>query len=101
MKYALLGFALLAFTGVSLAQSHQVKGYVRKDGTYVAPHQASNPNAYRYDNRSSQTNGGTQRDEYSAKPATNKRNPSYGAYDNDNDGNPNSSDSTPNSNDNN
>ncbi len=101
MKYAALSFALLAASGVTMAQSHNVAGYYRANGTYVAPHQASNPNAYRYDNRSSQTNGGSQRDEYSRVPATNTRNSSYRSDDNDNDGTPNGSDSTPNDNDNN
>ena len=101
MKGILIGAILIAFAGTAVAQSHHVNGYTRKDGTYVAPHEASNPNAYRYDNRSSQTNGGTKRDEYSAPPATNRKNPAWGSADNDNDGVSNSSDSTPENNDNN
>lgn len=101
MKWTMMALAMFAFAGTALAQSHHVSGYTRADGTYVAPHEASNPNAYRYDNRSSQTNGGSQRDEYSTTPATNKRNSSYGSSDNDNDGIPNSSDSHPDDNDNN
>jgi hypothetical protein len=31
----------------------KVKGYTRKDGTYVAPHERSAPNAYKWDNKSS------------------------------------------------
>ncbi len=100
MKYAALSFALLVASGATMAQSHSVAGYYRANGTYVAPHQASNPNANRYDNRSSQTYGGSRRDEYSTTPATNKRNSSYGSADNDNDGTPNASDSTPNDSDN-
>jgi hypothetical protein len=33
-----------------------VKGYVRKDGTYVAPHYRSNPNSTKLDNYSTQGN---------------------------------------------
>jgi hypothetical protein len=38
--------------------SHNVKGHVKKDGTYVAPHSATNPNQ-------------TQRDNWSSKPQVN------------------------------
>jgi len=38
--------------------SHAVKGHVKKDGTYVPPHQATNPN-------------NTQRDNWSSKPNVN------------------------------
>ena len=41
--------------------SRHVKGYVKKDGTYVAPHQRSDPNR-------------TQRDNYSSKPNVNPYN---------------------------
>lgn len=34
----------------------QVKGYVRKDGTYVAPHMRSNPNSTKLDNYGTQGN---------------------------------------------
>jgi hypothetical protein len=38
--------------------SHSVKGHVKKDGTYVAPHQQTNPNS-------------TQRDNWTSKPNSN------------------------------
>jgi hypothetical protein len=38
--------------------SHSVKGHVKKNGTYVQPHRATNPNH-------------TQRDNWSSKPNTN------------------------------
>ena len=38
--------------------SHPVKGHVKKDGTYVQPHHATNPNS-------------TQKDNYSSKPNVN------------------------------
>lgn len=41
---ALLGTALTASAQVS------VNGYLRNDGTYVAPHVRSNPNGYQFDN---------------------------------------------------
>ena len=36
--------------------SHSVKGHVKKDGTYVAPHQQTNPNSTQRDNWSSKPN---------------------------------------------
>ena len=49
-----------SFFAVSAAAkgSHNVKGYVKKNGTYVAPHKQTNPN-------------GTQRDNWTSKPNTN------------------------------
>lgn len=38
--------------------SHSVRGHVKKDGTYVQPHRATNPN-------------NTQRDNWSSKPNVN------------------------------
>ena len=72
-----------------------MQGYTKKDGTYVAPHTRSAPNAYRYDNNGSQSSGGSKRDEYSPQPATNSTNASYKSYDNDGDGVSNSSDRYP------
>ena len=37
----------------SSSSSHSTKGYVKKDGTYVAPAHASNPNRSKSDNWSS------------------------------------------------
>ena len=36
--------------------SHSVKGYVKKDGTYVAPSHATNPNSSKADNWTSKGN---------------------------------------------
>lgn len=36
--------------------SHSVKGHVKKDGTYVQPHRATNPNHTQRDNWSSKPN---------------------------------------------
>ena len=46
--------------------SHGVRGYVRNDGTYVAPHHATNPNNTRIDNWSSKGNVNP----YTGKPGT-------------------------------
>jgi hypothetical protein len=83
--------ALAAFQ----AQADCVAGYFRKDGTYVNGYCRSTPNANRYDNYGSQSMGGTQRDEFSRSPATNKSNGLYNAYDNDRDGLLNGYDRTP------
>jgi hypothetical protein len=68
MKIKLLIIVLLgAFsTGSSFAAgSHSVRGHVKKDGTYVAPTRATNPNS-------------TQRDNYSSKPNINPANGKQG-----------------------
>jgi hypothetical protein len=41
--------AILAIFATS-AEAGKVRGYVKKDGTYVAPHQRTNPNSKRTDN---------------------------------------------------
>ena len=38
------------------SQSHQSQGYVRNNGTYVAPHVQTNPNTTQYDNYSTRGN---------------------------------------------
>ena len=48
----------LAKTAGSSGGSYSVKGHVKKDGTYVQPHRATNPN-------------NTQRDNWSSKPNVN------------------------------
>lgn len=54
-NYALVG--VLALTGVADAVAQvRVKGYTRKDGTYVAPHYRSSPNSSKYDNYSTKGN---------------------------------------------
>lgn len=50
----------LIFSQNSFATKH-VNGYTKRDGTYVAPHQRSDPNR-------------TQRDNYSSKPNVNPYN---------------------------
>jgi hypothetical protein len=49
--------ALMLVVTPALAQrSHSVRGYTRKDGTYVPPHRATNPNGTRLDNWSTRGN---------------------------------------------
>lgn len=66
-KLALLGL-LLIWASSALAQVH-VRGYYRKNGTYVAPHYRSSPNHTRLDNWSTKGNINP----YTGKPGT--RNP--------------------------
>lgn len=40
----------------AMAADHEVKGYVKKDGTYVAPTVATNPNNTKVDNYGSKGN---------------------------------------------
>lgn len=74
MKIILLAFiaVILALSSLS-AEARIQRGYMKRNGTYVAPHQKNNPDKYRFNNRGSRTNGGKQRDEFSSPPAYNKR----------------------------
>lgn len=47
-----IALSLLLFPSLSFAGDVKVRGYHRKDGTYVAPHTRSEPNAYKWDNKS-------------------------------------------------
>ena len=67
MKIKILSFLVLALsTAVVSAKnssgssggSHQIRGHVKKDGTYIPPHHATNPN-------------NTQRDNWTSKPNVN------------------------------
>lgn len=55
MKYAFAA-AVAALSFQVLAGTHAVNGYVTKNGTYVAPHYATNANNTKTDNFSSQGN---------------------------------------------
>lgn len=54
-NYALVGVLVLFGMADAVAQV-RVKGYTRKDGTYVAPHYRSSPNSSKYDNYSTKGN---------------------------------------------
>lgn len=51
-----VGLALLAGAAIAQTASHKVDGYIKKDGTYVAPAVATNPNATKADNYSAKGN---------------------------------------------
>ena len=55
MRKILYLVLLLPLTVLS-AGSHAVKGYIKKDGTYVAPHRQTNSNSTQKDNWSSKPN---------------------------------------------
>lgn len=57
MKKTALALAFLGMAGLALAQgSHPRSGYVTKDGTYVPPSYATNPDSSRLNNYSTQGN---------------------------------------------
>lgn len=55
MKKLVIGLVMLSVAAPALAQV-RVKGYTRKDGTYVAPSVRSAPNSSVYDNYSTKGN---------------------------------------------
>jgi hypothetical protein len=67
---ALLMAALLLATATASAQVH-VRGYTKKDGTYVAPHMRSSPNSTTLDNYSTKGNVNP----YTGEPGTKDPNP--------------------------
>ena len=78
MKSGFIFTLLFASSAVFAANSHSVKGYTRKDGTYVQQHKQTNPDQIRRNNYSSEGNfnpttgkQGTQRNEYSNPPQYN------------------------------
>ena len=67
-------FLIVLLFAVSLTvNARSQRGYMKKNGTYVSPHQKASPDGKRWNNRGSRTNGGRQRDEFSSPPAYNKR----------------------------
>ncbi len=73
---AVLG--LLFMAGAALAQDVHVRGYFKKDGTYVAPHYRSAPNTTTQDNWSTKGNVNP----YTGQPGTRNPQPAspYGVY---------------------
>ena len=74
MRLALITAVCAFMGGVAFAQTpdHLVRGYERSDGTYVAPHYQTNPNATRNDNYSTRGNVNP----YTGQPGT--KAPDYG-----------------------
>jgi len=56
MKSVILLVVFFASSLVLATSSHYVKGYTKKDGTYVKGHRATNPNRTQRDNWSSKPN---------------------------------------------
>jgi hypothetical protein len=60
----------LIFLPLSTEAYVKVKGYYRKDGTYVAPHVRSNPNGLKYDNYGYTPSQGLYNDTYGTRGTT-------------------------------
>jgi hypothetical protein len=73
MKHSILLAALLAASGLAIADTY-VQGYVKKDGTYVAPHYRSSPDSTTLNNWSTQGNSNP----YTGQAGT--KQPSYNSY---------------------
>jgi hypothetical protein len=56
MRLLVIGALALASGAVMAQESHHRSGYVTKDGVYVAPSYATNPNATKLDNYSTKGN---------------------------------------------
>jgi hypothetical protein len=56
MKFLLFDLLVSFSLGVLATPSHNVRGYTKKDGTYVKGHRATNPNKTQRDNWSSKPN---------------------------------------------
>ena len=74
----MVAVVLSAVFPVFAAGSHSVKGHMKKDGTYIAPHRQTNPDQLRRNNYSSEGNSnpytgrqGKQRHELSNPPRYN------------------------------
>lgn len=48
--------AALFITSTSVSAYSRVRGYTKRNGTYVIPHYRSSPNRYKWDNYSSRGN---------------------------------------------
>ena len=76
---AIIVTLMLVTISLAATANENVRGYMKKDGTYVDPHHRTSPNNRRYDNYSSQGNQnlytgqpGSERNEFSNPPAYNK-----------------------------
>ena len=56
MKKLLIIMIASMIVALPLQAANRVKGYTKKDGTYVAPHYRSSPNKTKYDNYSTKGN---------------------------------------------
>jgi hypothetical protein len=76
-KFIVTLLAAVSFAAAAPAAAEAVRGYTRKDGTYVAPHYRSAPNSTTSDNYSTRGNYNPYTGEAGTKPDTR---PSYGSY---------------------
>lgn len=74
MKLAIAAIAAIMVTSVSADAQTRVRGYVKRDGTYVAPHVRSSPNRTTFDNYSTRPNVNP----YTGEPGTQE--PTYPSY---------------------
>ena len=72
MKKTIATIVLATICAATFADTVYVPGYFKSNGTYVEGHYKTTPNEFRFDNRNSQSNGGSQRDEFSSPPEYNK-----------------------------
>lgn len=79
---------LFSFIGVVLAKDIRVRGYYRKDGTYVQPHYRTVPNKSVWDNYSTKGNINPYTGEEGSKDPYNLYKPSRKNYNNTFDTNP-------------
>jgi hypothetical protein len=56
MRHFLAALTIMAVATSAHAQIRTTRGYVKQDGTYVAPHYSTKPNATKTDNWSSTPN---------------------------------------------
>lgn len=64
-------FASFLLIGIMNVEAYvSVKGYYRKDGTYIAPHVRSNPNGLKYDNYGYKPSQGLYNSSYGTKAST-------------------------------
>jgi hypothetical protein len=73
----LFALMLCLFVAPAFAQAVRVRGYVKKDGTYVQPHYRSAPNSAKSDNWSTQGNYNP----YTGEKGTKRVDPSPSTYD--------------------
>lgn len=80
---ALVGMVLLLVAGIAAADQY-VRGYTKKDGTYVQPHYRSSPNNSYNDNWSVKPNSNPYTGERGTRePTYNDKPPSNNGYGND------------------
>lgn len=67
---SVIAIALLALSAQVVADEY-VNGYTRQDGTYVAPHMRSSPNAQQWDNYNTKGNVNPYTGQQGTQPNTN------------------------------